>query len=128
MGEYVNSQQVQFTRSQATCGMLEAHHLPKNQTPRQMLYAFANALYHKANPRPACFVQFSDVIRKETSRGEDLANFIAENVKLGALLATSKQMNPRTGNVIVVWIFTPDHETFRQWYTEETMHRLEDHN
>jgi hypothetical protein len=125
MGEYVNSTVVKFDRSTVSCGMLNAHHLPRKCTPRQTLFAFANALYHKANPRPACFICFSDVIRRETTAGEDLANFIAENPKLGALLATSKQVNPRTGNTIVVWIFTPEHEEFRKWYTEETMHRLE---
>jgi hypothetical protein len=83
-------------------------------------------LYHKANPRPACFVSFSDVISRDVSAGEDLANFLKANEKLGLglLLETPKSVNPRTGNVIQVWIFCPAHDAFRAWYTEETMHRL----
>lgn len=125
MGEYVNSRQVQFDRSKVSCGVLEAHHLP-DQSPRKTLYDVANALYHKANPRPVCHVIFSDVVKKD-SRGEALADFITENSKsVGELFTTTKRVNPRTGNIIILWVFTPDHEKFRVWYTEETMHRLGD--
>jgi hypothetical protein len=126
MGEYVRSTQARFDRSHASCAILEVHHLP-DQAPRSTLYSIANALYHKANPRPGAFVLFSDVIRKD-SRGLGLAEFIAsdELKKVGSLLETTKEINPRTGNPVKVWIFTPNHDEFRRWYTEETMHRLGD--
>lgn len=126
MGEYINSQQARFDRSHISCGVVEVHHLPKGE--HQTAYAMANFLYHKANPRPTAFLIFSDIIGKtaETrSRGQLLAAYLKE-LNCGVLESSAPQTNPRSGNVITVWVFTPDHEKFRAWYTEETMHRIKD--
>lgn len=127
MGEFVDSKQLRFDRSRISCGVLDAHHIP-DVGGRKNAYAIANALYHKANPRPACFILFSDVVRKNgDGRGQELANFLTGVCPcIGAVLASSKEVNPRTGNVIQVWLFTPTHDAFRKWYTEETMHRVEE--
>lgn len=125
MGEYINSLQARFDRSYTSCGVLEVHHLPKGD--RRTAYSIANTLYHKANPRPVAFIVFSDIVNEkkdERTRGQALAAYI-ENLKCGTLLAAEPSVNPRTGNMINVWVFRPDHEKFRKWYTEETMHRLD---
>lgn len=126
MGEYTNSQQVRFDRSHISCGVVEVHHLPKGE--RQTCFAMANYLYHKANPRPAAFMIFSDIIgssRDNLSRGQLLAEYIV-SLKVGTLESSAPQVNPRTGNRITAWVFTPDHEKFRAWYTEETMNRIDE--
>lgn len=125
MGEYVNSKQARFDRSYVSCGVTELHHLP-NQPPAQVLFAIANNLYHKANGRPAAFLLWSDVVRGEVqSRGEALAEHIKAQGAIGAgLTASRKAINPRTGNVIQVYLWTLDHDVFRKWYIEEYANRI----
>lgn len=125
MGAFVNSNQVQFNRSNISCGVLEAHHLTA-AGGRRNAYQIATALYHKANPRPASFVIFSDVISKTPGRGQELAEFLNTIKGGGQLICSGTQVNPRTGNPIAMWILCPNHDAFRAWYTEETMHRIEE--
>lgn len=123
MGEYINSKQTRFDRSYISCGVLEAHHLP-DRPPQETLFSIANQLYHKANPRPAAFVIFSDVVSgSKDSRGTLLAELI-KSANVGELHESPKAINPRTGNAIRVWVLTVDHNKFRPWYTEEFANRV----
>lgn len=125
MGEYIHSQQVQFTRSPASCGILEVHHLPASTTGSQMVFAVANQLYHKANGRPAAFILFSDVVDKQDrSRGELLAQSILD-LGFVDLYISARAINPRTGNSIITWLWTVDHDKFRDWYTQEYANRVD---
>lgn len=122
MGEYVNSKTVRFDRSHVSCGVIEAHHLPENSG--QTVFAIANHLYNKANPRPGAFVIFSDTLEKgEASRGANLAVRL-EKLGCGRIDATARQINPRTGNMIVLWTFEVNHEAFRKWYQDELANRI----
>lgn len=124
MGEYINSQTARFDKSHISCGVVEVHHLPEkiNKVP----FAIATHLYHKANPRPGTFVIFSDAVDDvESSRGLKLANLLRK-LSCGEVLNTSKEVNPRSGNTIMVWIFTVNHEKFRKWYQDELANRVED--
>lgn len=124
MGEYVNSKTVRFDRSHVSCGVIEAHHIPENIG--QAVFAIANHLYNKANPRPGSFVIFSDSVEKgEASRGRNLAERLAK-LNCGDVFASSRQVNPRTGNTIVLWTFTVNHEAFRKWYQDELANRITD--
>ena len=127
MGEYIHSQQVQFNQSRISCGVKEVHHLPADTTGNQMLFAVANDLYNKANGRPAAFVIWSDVIDRDlASRGERLAAFfVFDGNNFGSLTRTQDTINPKTGNIIVMWLFVIDHELFRAWYTDEFTNRVE---
>lgn len=121
MGEYVNSTTARFDKSHCSCGIVEVHHLPKNIT--QTVFSIANHLYNKANPRPAAFVLFSDVVDGEDERGTRLANAL-EKLNCGLLLKTLKEVNPKTGNTIRVWIWDVNHDKFRKWYQEELANRV----
>jgi len=100
------------------------HHLP-DTGPIAILFALATHLYHKANPRPAAFCLFSDIAETGKSRGSDLAKYLFDHQNVfGKYFETGKEINPRTGSVIRVWILSMNHETFRAWFTEETMNRL----
>lgn len=123
MGEYINSKQVRTDRSYVSCGVMEAHHLP-GEHPGHTLFGICNALYHKANGRPAAFVVFSDTVDKAEGRGERLATFIRTLVPKGDLFESTKQINPRTGHAIRVWVLTLNHEFFRKWYTDEFVNRV----
>ena len=100
---------------------MEVHHLPPNAA--QTAFAIANALYHKANPRPTAFVIFSDVISETPSRGKELAAYL-KRVKCGQWMESPILPNPKTGNMIQVWILALDHENFRKWYQEELANRV----
>lgn len=126
MGEYVNSKQARFDKSHVSCGVVEVHHLP-DEAPNTTVFAIANHLYHKANGRPAAFVLFSDVVSKSVlgltaSRGQ----ILAEEIKgLGFdVFESKKEINPKTGNTIRVWLWQVDHTKFRKWYTEEYVNRI----
>lgn len=123
MGEYINSKTAQFNKSFISCGVVEVHHLPEGN-PSKTVFAIANHLYHKANPRPAAYVIFSDT--QDNKRGEALAAFIREKMEEGKgfLWSSPPQINPRTGNTITVWVWTIGHEGLRKWYAEEAMHRV----
>ena len=124
MGEYQHSKQAQFDRSKVSCGVLEVHHLPDIPSS-QTVFAIANHLYHKANGRPGSFLIFSDVVGGATpSRGELLAAELTKTTAAGPLTTTDKAVNPRTGNQIRLWILTINHDSFRKWYTEEYVNRV----
>ena len=121
MGSYKDSAQTKFDRSFVSCGVLEAHHLP-NHSPAATVFEIANALYHKANGRPAAFVLFSDKVDSGEMRGQKLAD---ELKRMGAdIFESHKEVNPRTGHVIRVWLWHVDHDKFRKWYTEEYVNRI----
>lgn len=122
MGEFVNSTQVRFNQSYVSCGVVEVHHLP-DESPSRTAFALANHLYHKANGRPAAFAIWSDVVDRVSSRGAALADTITK-LKVGSVFATQREVNPKTGNVIQVWLFHIDHDAFRKFYTEEFVNRL----
>ncbi len=125
MGEFIHSQQVQFSQSKVGCGVLEAHHLPADTTGADMLFALVNQLYHKANGRPAAFIIFSDVMGKQNvSRGELLAQAITD-MGYGSLFTSAPTINPKTGNVIKLWQWALDHVSIKDWYLKEAVERIE---
>lgn len=125
MGEYLHSQQTRFDISRISCGVLEVHHLPADTTGNDMVFSIANHLMHRANGRPAAFVTFSDVTGYQyISRGELLASAI-DALGSGSLFRSEKVINPKTGNTIILWVWTLDHETLREWYTREAVERID---
>lgn len=127
MGEYVHSKQARFDKSFTSCGIMEVHHLPK-LTPSATCFAIANALYHKANPRPTAFFMFSDVVQEgEVSRGQALFKYISSlGGKVGEVYRSKDEINPKTGNTIFVVIVRISHESFRKWYQDELANRVEE--
>ena len=125
MGEYINSQQIRFTTSPTSCGVLELSHLPDN-TPTQMAFSLANALYNKANARPSAFVIWSDLVNlpQGWSRGETLFSEL-ESMNVGTVTRTSQQINPKTGNIIALFTLVIDHAQFKAWFTEEYTNRID---
>lgn len=126
MGEYTNSTQARFDKSYVSCGLTELHHLPK-QSANKTIFALANNLYNKANPRPSAYIIFSDIVSgEEKSRGQLLAEEIKRLKICGELLETKQEVNPRSGNTIKVWLLHLNHESFRNWYKEELANRVDE--
>lgn len=125
MGEYVNSKQVRFDRSHISCGVTEVHHLP-DEHPSRTAFAIANNLYHRANPRPGAFITFSDT--DDNGRGLKLEKYLREHFPKSGFWTSDKVVNPRTGNVIRMYVWVPNHEEVRAWYTEEAVNRVREEN
>lgn len=124
MGDYVHSQQARFDKSLVSCGVMEVHHLP-DKTPSHTCFSILNALYHKANPRPAAFVLFSDVDSAPISRGQQLARHINDTFQKSVLFVSRSRINPKTGNYIYVWLWTLDHDELRKYYQDELANRID---
>ena len=124
MGEYINSQQIRFTTSPTSCGVLELHHLPDN-TATQLAFSLANALYNKANARPSAFVIWSDLVDGDiASRGERLFDEL-QSMQVGILFRSRDVINPKTGNTIALFSLTINHDAFKAWFTEEYTNRID---
>jgi hypothetical protein len=130
MGEFVNSKQARFDQSMVSCGVMEMHHLP-DWSGSKLCFAMANALYHKANPRPTAFVLWSDSVEETLSggaaacRGGRLASFLNTFPGAGKLFESATAVNPKTGNRIKVWLLHVDHDVLRKYYQEELANRIE---
>ena len=128
MGAYRESTCVQFSKSPASCSIVECHHLP-NLPATTALFQILNHMYNKANPRPGAFVMFSDVVSNGVSRGENLAHLITslliESKLGGVLFGTEPTINPKTGNTVVVWLWTVDHGQTRLFYQDELANRVD---
>lgn len=122
MGEYVNSKQARFDKSHVSCGVVEVHHLP-DEDSHSTVFAIANHLYNKANGRPAAFVLFSDVVSRSQSRGQDLADALV-GLDAGGMFESAREVNPKSGNTIKVWLWHVNHDKFRKWYTEEYVNKV----
>ena len=122
MGEYINSKQIRIDKSLISCGVLQAHHIPADTG--HAAFAICTHLYHKANPRPAAFIVWSDKAKKKDSRGQELREALEKIPKGGSITTTGTAINPKTGNPIQVWIWEPNHEAVRKWYQEEHMNAL----
>jgi hypothetical protein len=136
MGEYVHSKQARFDKFElylnfafVSCGVLELHHLP-DTTPSQTMFSVLTALYHKANPRPSAFVIFSDVVDiggLAKSRGEMFAAHLTKHPAVDAVMnlwSSNKEVNPKTGNTIRLWVWRLDHEKLRKFYQDELANRV----
>ena len=83
----------------------------------EVLFAIANMFYHPSRGVPPAFVLWSDVAYLDTSSSR-LAETIRER-KLGDVTMSKISINPITGNHICIWVWTIDHEKFKQFYGEQ---------
>lgn len=63
------------------------------------------------------FVMFSDTDNRGTKGGNALCAYIKDN-KLGNIVEFGPRMNPNTGNMIKLWIWTPPHESLHPEYKQ----------
>lgn len=121
---------VSITQSAASCGILELSRLSSD--PAKVLYALASHLYHPSRGSPAAFVMWSDTAN---SNGANLFDYIETRNSWGTrlspriehfadnLVIAGEEENPKTGNVISVFVWTIPHEEFRKWYMDQRVER-----
>jgi hypothetical protein len=111
---------MKMNTSYVSCGVLELGSL--RRTPEKNAYELANRLYHPANGQPEAFVMMSDQASKG-NRTAVLAEFMASS-ELAEVRCAGPAINPKSGNAIVMYILTLNHDNFRRWYVGEGINRL----
>lgn len=111
---------VNINTCQMSCGVLELSRISAESD--EVLYAIASRLYHPARGQPAAVLVFSDVVSEETS-SSTLVKAIYEN-GLGSVVTSTPTENPKTANIIVVYVWTVVHDKFKAWYSERRVDKL----
>ena len=119
----MDNHHVQISPLRCSCGGIELFSL--SEDPAKILYAVANYLYHPSRGLPAAFMVWSDV-DEEGSRGGTLHKKIRSlelefDVHFSAMNTIE---NPKTGNMIVFYVWEFPHEIFRAWWKKERVERL----
>jgi hypothetical protein len=112
---------VNIHTSQMSCGVAELSRIGSDV--KDVLYAIGSRLYHPSRGEPVAFFAFSDVVGEQDTSSSILVDTIL-NWKLGSIVCSDRAENPRTGNIIVVYIWAIDHEKFKAWYAERRVAKL----
>lgn len=107
-----------FTRS---CGVMQLSRVDSETIP--VLFAVGSRLYHPARGSPCAFFMFSDTNNEDGAPSRSLVKAINE-LGLGSILQTEAVENPRTGNFVIVYVWTIDHERFKAWYAEQRVKKM----
>lgn len=84
-----------------------------DEKPKDVLISICDEKYGGGDSKQA-FIIFTDNVT-EYSHGENLAKYIKKN-KLGSLQVTRARKNPNSGNLVKVWIWTPNERKLKMWY------------
>ena len=113
----MNHERVNVNTSYASCGIAELSRL--GDEPEEMFYAIASSMYHPARGAPVAFVMWSGTL-------DGSAQLFAGKLipDWGQVMVSDSAENPKTSNIIRVWLWKVDHATFKSWYLEERVRRL----
>jgi hypothetical protein len=106
----------QVAGSQVSCGLAQVYNLTSD--PDKILYALATQLYHPARGQPYAFVMWSDA---EASNGVKLAEHIKD--QFDGVLTSEWVENPKTSNLICVWLWKIPHADFKYWYIQQRVEK-----
>jgi hypothetical protein len=91
--------------------------------PLAVLYAVAARLYHPSRGQPCAFFVFSDVMDEDGAPSRALVNQI-NTLGFGSVMYTPPAENPRTGNGVIVYVWTIHHENLKRWYAEKRVEKM----
>lgn len=97
---------VNLEYTNASCGITTAWGLDDN--PWDFVLRVLGARGSGDRRSREAFILFSDLAGK-SSRGSTIAAFIKERPWLGPLVETSAKTNPNSGNLIIAYLWEPDH-------------------
>lgn len=106
----------------ASCGIVQISRLSEEQD--ENLFVIANSFYHPSRGQPPAFAIFSNIADEDT--GSHRLHALILHLKFGPVMVSTKALNPKTGNVIKVWVWHIDHEPFKKWYKEKKILKLKD--
>ena len=116
----MNHNRVDISEVGFSCGVVQISRL--SDEIDENLFTIANYFYHPARGNPPAFVMLSNLADVETN-GHRLIDRIGK-LKFGKVIVTSPEINPKTGHIILVWVWTVNHESFKNWYKATKIEKL----
>lgn len=96
------------------CGVCEISGIGEN-SPKMILRSAADGLYSDEYQGRFRFMVFTGSTENDSLKtAAALKAFILKN-KLGEVIKTKKRENPNTTNIIQMYVWTINHNTFRRW-------------
>lgn len=104
----------------ACCGLDEIDGI--DDTPKNVLVSVCEDKYPDREwaedgdqiGQEQAFILFTDNV-SDNNYGVNLAKYIKKN-KLGTFTATRARENPNTGNMVRVWVWSPNEKNLKAWY------------
>jgi hypothetical protein len=116
----MDHERVNVHTTSMSCGVLELSRI--NEDTEGVLYALGSRLYHPSRGDPVALFIFSDIAFEKTSSSR-LMDEVQKRL-FGVVETSFPCENPKTGNVIVVFTWTINHEQFKKWYAEQRVKKL----
>lgn len=110
---------VTISQSPMSCGVFELSNMTDDI--KGIVYQIAGRLYHPSRGNPVAFITWSDT--KDSEISKQLIDFCDER-KLGHFEESNCEENPRTGNIVRIYIWTIRHEIFKEWYSAERIAKI----
>lgn len=115
---------VNISSTNISCGVMALSRI--SDDTEGALYAIASRLYHPSRGDPCAQFVLSDLYGQEskdvTSTDKLCTTVLLMN--LGEITETLPTENPKTGHIIVTYIWTVNHTIFKAWYANERVRRL----
>lgn len=118
----MDHERINVNTTRMSCGVMELSRV--NDDTSGVLYALAARLYHPSRGDPCAFFVFSDVSSVDGTASEELANIVSYNKQFGTITRSPQAENPKTGNHILIYIWTIDHEKFKAWYAKKRVEKI----
>ena len=116
----MDHESVNIRSTTMSCGVMELSRIDSDHN--RVLYQIASHLYHPARGQPCAFIVWSD-IWGELTNSALLRREILDR-KYGQVEVSFKAENPRTGNIIQVYVWSVDHAKLKAWYIKQRVAKL----
>lgn len=119
----MDHESVNMSNCTMSCGVVELSRIGDDVD--KVLYQLASRLYHPSRGSPCAFFVWSDVTFDgiSDSNSEKLRNAV-EYERFGLIDISSRAENPRTSNIIQIYIWNIKHKRFKAWYSKERVKRI----
>lgn len=120
----MDHERVNIRDTSMSCGVMELSRI--NDDIAGVLYGIGSRLYHPSRGNPCGAFIFSDIkvnAPAETTNSDRLANNVI-GLGLGEITVSDPIENPRTGNIIRVYVWIINHEAFKSYYAKARVEKL----
>lgn len=113
---------VDISSTTASCGIVSLSRM--SDEPEENLFVIANHFYHPSRGQPPAFVLYSNIMDHDRATSSSRFTEVVAKLGMGVITRTPSALNPKTGNPIVAWIWTIDHEKLKTWYQSKRVEKL----
>jgi hypothetical protein len=106
---------VTIALSQISCGVLQVYNI--SEDIEGAAFQIGSHLYHPSRGTPAAFFIMSDLAGKGETRSDTLDAFLRKNGLVDTFYSMVEE-NPKTGNLIQIYVCRLRHTEFKKWYND----------